>query len=60
MLPKFYKIINRYRTIFPLLLLIIISTYINTKMCLCVCVCVSVFLGHLEADWDTLWNKSTF
>ena len=22
-----------------------------------VCVCFRVFLGHLESDWDTLWNK---
>ena len=31
----------------------VISTYINTKMC----VCFRVFLGHLESDWDTLWHK---
>ena len=27
-------------------------------MCVCVCVlCFTVFLGHLESDWDTLWQK---
>ena len=29
-------------------------------MSVCVCVCFRVFLGHLESDWDTLWNKSAF
>ena len=40
----------------------LISTYVNTKMCVCVSVCVSVrvFLGHLESDWDTLWHKVSF
>ena len=33
----------------------LISTYINTKMC--VCLWFRVFLGHLESYWDTLWHK---
>ena len=33
----------------------LISTYINTKMCVCVFV-----LGHFETDWDTRWHKVAF
>ena len=34
------------------------STYINMKMS--VCLFVRIFLGHLESDWDTLWQKVGF
>ena len=37
----------------------LISTYINTKMCVCVSV-YSRFLGHFVTDWETLRYKVCF
>ena len=34
--------------------------YIYENVCVCVCLSVHVFLGRLEANWDTLWHKVAF
>ena len=56
---------DKYSNIFPPhtpIYILIISTYINTKMsiCLFVCLFIHVFLGHFETDWDTLLHKVSF
>ena len=32
---------------------------LSVSVCVCVCVC-TLFFGHLETDWDTLWHTVSF